>query len=229
MASHAQDRPPAPRPTIRVGVTGHRTEGLADAGYDQVYLRDCVRRILSQIKDVATTASLSDQFPFEGKPRFQVVSPIAEGADRIIAEEGLKLGFELLTPLPFARQQYEKDFATHESRVGFRTLLQKASSVVELEGTRSQENKAYEAVGRWVLFNSDLLIAIWNGKAAVGVGGTGQIVAEALALGITTIWIKPKEEAALLNSLDPITLEPLDRLAQRLQEIVERHLPGAIL
>jgi hypothetical protein len=208
--------------SIRIGVTGHRSEGLANAGYNLTYLRDCVRQILVRIKDTATKVFLSERFSCEEEPRFQVVSPIAEGADRIVAEEGLALGFELISPLPFPRQEYEKDFTTPGSRAAFRMLLSRALSVIELEGVRSQENLAYQSVGRWVLSNTDLLIAIWNGKAPAGMGGTGQIVAEALDCDLTTIWIKPTGEAALLKSLDPIILDPLDYLEHLLQDIAEK-------
>ena len=41
----------------------------------------------------------------------RVVSPLAEGTDRIFAEQALGLGFELCAVLPFPQAEFEKDFA----------------------------------------------------------------------------------------------------------------------
>jgi len=51
----------------------------------------------------------------------------------------------------------------------------------------AQLGEAYEAAGWVVLDQCDLLIAIWDGKAPRGLGGTGQIVHEALRRGIPTV------------------------------------------
>jgi hypothetical protein len=205
MAAHMQDHRSEPRLPIRVGVTGHRTRGLVEAGYNPGVLKGLVRRVLSNIKEVARQLSWQT-----GEPILQVISPLAEGADRIVAHEGLALGYELETALPFLCAEYEKDFQSEESRQDFRGLLHQAISVTELKGTRQQEAQAYEAVGRWVLSRSDVLIAIWNGKSAAGVGGTGQIVQESLLRKIPTIWLRPMNDAYLLQSTNPLCYESIE-------------------
>ena len=52
--------------------------------------------------------------------------------------------------------------------------------------------RAYEAAGFVMLANIDLLIAIWDGEDAAGVGGTAQIVSRAIADGIPVIRLDPK-------------------------------------
>jgi len=74
----------------------------------------------------------------------------------------------------------------------YRALLEKATAVLELDGSRAtpaQTGAAYEAVGRLVLRHSDILIAIWDGVKPEGEGGTGQIVDEAMRSEIPTLWI----------------------------------------
>ena len=119
----------------------------------------------------------------------RIVSPLAEGSDRIVAEAGLALGAELQCPLPFASAEYERDFEAASSRAEFHSLLARASAVLELEGLRSEADAAYERVGRAVIYQSDILIAIWDGEDAAGRGGTAQMVEEAMALKVPIVWL----------------------------------------
>lgn len=191
-----QKHPPKTRMAIRVGVTGHRLESL-DAGFDETLLRAAIREVLARIRD--TTAEIlgesKDVYSPE-PPLLRVISPLAEGADRFVAEEALELGYEIQSPLPFSQEEYEEDFTREGSKARFRYLLGRASAVLALDGSRQDDKSkslAYEAAGRVVLRQSDLLIAIWNGEAAKGQGGTGQIVQEALNRKIPTIWIQPSQ------------------------------------
>ena len=45
-----------------------------------------------------------------------IVSSLAEGSDRIVAEAGLAAGFALQVALPFNRAEYVLDFETQTSR-----------------------------------------------------------------------------------------------------------------
>jgi hypothetical protein len=220
MAFNTQDHPPAAPLAIHVGVTGHRTKGLAESGYDQETLRRSIRQVLRQIQKVAHQRGQRNLGTNDGEPLLRVVSPLAEGADRIVAEEALQLGYELESPLPFAREEYENDFIVPESRAAFRYLLERAAEVYELNGSRKHANQAYEAVGRWVLLHSDILIAIWNGKAAAGQGGTGQIVRESLARGIATVWVRPHNQICLLRSASPLLYDSVNRLSEAIGRVL---------
>jgi hypothetical protein len=191
-----------------VGVTGHRPNQLRDADMDA--LRAAVRVCLEHLAAAA---------PAEAH---RLVSPLAEGSDRIVAEEASALGWELMSPLPFRREDYEKDFQTVESRREFDRLLGRATRVRELSGrrdTKSDQDSAYAAVGRLVLDVSDVLVAIWDGRDARGEGGTAEIVQEAGSRGLPTVWIssQPPHGSRLLPPSGPsrIAAELLEDLQQR--------------
>lgn len=184
---------PFARLALRVGVTGHRLNNLRSA--DTNSLRGQIRTVLQFLKQIATNLQVEADALYEPEsPVLRVISPLAEGADRFVAEEGLALGFELQCPLPFIREEYEKDFQSQASREQFNRLLAQAAAMVELPGLRNTrdapngQNESYEAVGRMVLAQSDAIIAIWNGGSGKQ-GGTGQIVAEAEQLRIPIVWI----------------------------------------
>ncbi len=120
-----------------------------------------------------------------------VVSPLAEGADRLVAEVVLgQPGARLVVPLPLPRSEYMKDFATEGSRTEFLQLLEQAHQVVLLPPAASRV-AAYRAAGLYVLGRSDILIALWDGRPPQGPGGgTGEIVASALSTAkpVCHIW-----------------------------------------
>jgi len=154
----------------------------------------------------------------------RVVSPLAEGSDRILAEEAGALGWELYSPLPFSRADYEKDFKTEASRREFDELLSQAARVHELDGrrdTRSGRDSAYTAVGRVVLDVSEVLVAVWDGQDEHGEGGTAQVVREARERGLPTIWIPSRPPH------DPSLLEPsgTPRLAAEKLAAIESRFP----
>ncbi len=177
---------------LRVGVTGHRN---LDAGLI-AQLRPLVREVLKQIRDGADQILQDSKSAWSAQPPLlRALSPLAEGADRLFAEEALDLGFTLVSPLPFHRAEYENDF--HASPGAFRDLLARAESVLELNGDRVDAAAAYEAVGHVVLDQCDLLISLWDGRPARGKGGTEEIRAEALKcrLPVVTIYTAIGETA----------------------------------
>jgi hypothetical protein len=189
---------PSPRAPVRlrVGVSGHRQPPKLPVQSEPA-LRAQVADILAAASDAVRTAG------GDRSPERAVTSSLAEGADRIVAEAGLDRGFALNAILPFARAEYERDFATAASRAAFAQLLARAATVVELNGSAERRPQAYEAAGLLMLANIDLLIAIWDGAKAAGVGGTAQIVSRALAGGLVVAWIKPTKPDTLLISAPP--------------------------
>ncbi len=118
-----------------------------------------------------------------------VASALAEGADRLAAERLLdRPGSRLLAVLPLPRADYVADFPTEASRHEFADLLAGADEIVEL-APPSGRDEAYEAGGRAVLDQSDVLLAVWDGKGAQGQGGTGGVVAEARRRRMPVAWV----------------------------------------
>ena len=87
-----------------------------------------------------------------------------------------------------------------QNRAIFEQLLERASTVFELDGAASERSRAYQAAGFVMLANIDLLIAIWDGAEAAGVGGTAQIVGRAIADGIPVICLDPQNPNAMRMS-----------------------------
>jgi hypothetical protein len=169
---------------FRIGVSGHRLPPKLPEE-SEAPLRALLDRLF---------AALSDAAP---KAEFFVVSSLAEGADRIVAQAGLTAGFALEVVLPLGKAEYERDFETPASRKKFEELFDHASAVVELDGAAGARPRAYEAAGLYMLSKIDLLIAIWDGDVAAGTGGTAEIVDRAIADEICVVWIEPAKPDAL--------------------------------
>jgi hypothetical protein len=162
-------------------VTGHRRLASADPGL-----------LRSRLTEVLTAAAGT------AKAQPWLATSLAEGADRLAAEVALELGYRLCCPLPFAAPEYERDFADPESLAGFRHLLASASLVTSVSLPAGAVREAgYTEAGRAVLTGSRALLALWDGQPARGEGGTGQMVAEALAQGLPVIWLPVEPPHAL--------------------------------
>jgi hypothetical protein len=147
----------------RIGVTGHRhyLDGATIEGATDVVLD----RIMSNADEAA---------------ELTIVSPLAEGADRMVAELVLRrphARLEALLPLP--ADDYADDFATAGSRTEFESLLARAATVevIDGDGTRLA---AYERVGRAVVDRCDVLLALWDGRPSRGRGGVADVIQYAL-------------------------------------------------
>jgi hypothetical protein len=174
----------ATRFRIKLGVTGHRVLK------NQYSIALKIREVLnSKIYDLFNT----NGFKEKRKPRlvFTILTPIAEGADRLVACEVLKFPDSTIeVVLPFTKEEYLKDFETEESKREFEELYRKAREVIVLNDHHLKEvsstidpaearKKAYEIVGHHVVNHCDVLIALWDGRPSRGRGGTAEIVAYA--------------------------------------------------
>jgi hypothetical protein len=217
---NATPAPPRPRMTLRVGATGHRARALGSV--DHKALRDSVNRALQRIAEHAKAFAGKNVGDYSDEPpRLVLVSALAEGADQLIADVALGLGYELDAPLPFPRDEYKKDF---DDTAGFDRLVRRARSVLELDGDRESGAMPYARVGHTLLGHTDLLLAIWDGEAANGRGGTGEVVVGAVALGIPVVWISPKSpdtcSVIAAGSRDAGATQPLDALPEEIARLL---------
>jgi len=161
---------PGDRVPLVIGVTGHRD--LVDDELPQLRLR--VRDFFSTLQKTHPDLPIV------------VMSPLAEGADRLVAEEAQAMGIPLFVPLPFAAELYEQDFATAESVERFRVLCADAE-VIELpllqgdtpasiaeHGPRRDAH--YARLGIYLCAHCHILLALWDGKDSKKLGGTAQVV-----------------------------------------------------
>lgn len=198
--------PVPPRVRLRVGVTGHRgppklpTEAVAP-------VRAALDRVLKAIAEEALKAQTIYDACAPAReaasPEFVVVSSLAEGADRLLADAGFAAGFTFEAVLPFHRNDYARDFKTEDSQAVYESLMERASAVFELDGDPADRPRAYETAGLIMLANIDVLITIWDGNPAAGVGGTAQIISRAVSAGIPIIWIDPADPTAIRLSWSP--------------------------
>lgn len=146
----------------RIGVTGHRDYINADDV--RVMTAGVIDRIVAQ-----------DDAPI-------VVSNLAEGADRLVAELVLaRPGARLEVVLPLPAAAYVRDFEAEASQRRFTELLDQASWVIVVQQVAGEAREvAYERAGRAIVDTSDVLVALWDGEPARGRGGTAEIVQYAL-------------------------------------------------
>jgi len=168
---------------VKIGVTGHRVLE------NEQKVIESVDKILGKLDEIFNRILKSTPHTFV------IISPIAEGADRLVARSVMKwkVSGEMDMPtlevvLPLPEEDYLNDFKTSESKDDFKALLAEAKSVITLEKADSRK-AAYEQVGRYVVDNCDVLIAIWDGKPAAGKGGTAEIVGYARKIGRSFFWI----------------------------------------
>lgn len=181
-----------------VGITGTRdipVDRSDDIRKHLVTLLKFVRQEVTCLSRM-TEARLAYQLEADQTiaPRFRFISPLAEGADRLAAEVALDHDYSLYVPMPFAREEYARDFGPQagegSSRAAFDHLVGQAAATLELDGARGDDqDSSYEAAGRHVARNADLLIAIWDGRRAKGRGGSGDIVRFAIRAGVPVWWI----------------------------------------
>ena len=162
-----------------IGITGHRD--LREA--DLQPLREAVRREIQ---------SLRARYPHTP---LVALSPLGEGADRLIACVALEEGCNLIVPLPLPRASYEDSFEDDESRAEFARLLERAQAVFTLPWiecghengngtsqnapTEAQIEVQYAAMGAYLARYSHVLLALWDGDdlpAHERTGGTAHIV-----------------------------------------------------
>lgn len=193
-----------PRLALRVGITGARNIPPEHEARVCEQIADVLCLVRQEVVWSACTRDARQAYRTEpgGRiaPRLRFLSPLAEGADRLAARIAHRQSWALVVPMPFHREDYEWDFKTKESLDEFRMMLGWAGEdTVELDGEggrhdpardRDDEWRCYEAVGRFVARNCDLLIAVWNGRPGQGRGGTADIVQFAAESGPPVWWIQ---------------------------------------
>jgi len=160
---------------FRIGVTGHR-DVLPE---DVEGAREKSRELLSTIKSAMPTTRIS------------VISGLAEGADRIFAEEALALNISVEAVLPMPLQYYKKDFDEASLAELHRILGKEAVRRIELPltpGLDADDNNWPEGARNTLYANlsddlrrrSNLLVALWDGNYKNLTGGTDDTVVKYL-------------------------------------------------
>lgn len=178
-----------PSDIVKIGVSGHRYLG------DTVVLRDSIFEVLENI------------YTRHNHSKFHIFSPLAIGADQLVAECGLENPTtKLIVLLPMPMKDYLEGFSANE-KTGFMRLFNKREKMIQLPYS-GKKDEAYLNMGEFLLDSIDYLIVLWNGKHARGTGGTAQIVKLARQMKLPTAWIRA-------NNAVPDSVIPLE---QRLEQ-----------
>lgn len=154
-------------PVRVIGVTGHQR--LPEAA--RVRAEDDIRTLLiQQTSPVTGMASL------------------AAGADQLFARLVLESGGKLHAVIP--ARSYETTFKGQTLDTYLR-LLARATTITGLDFDQPNET-AYNAAGTFIVEHCDLLIAVWDGQPARGLGGTGDVVRRARKINREVLIIWPR-------------------------------------
>jgi len=158
-----------------IGITGHRDIPQEDVDK----LKEKIKEILNELKGKYPHTPLL------------LLTPLAEGADRIAAKAAIEEGIDYAVVLPFQEEEYVNDFL--ETKEEFYDLIDKQKhenlkgifSLEEIETDdrvkehSPERDKFYERVGAYIVRHSQILIALWDGNEdgkESGRGGTSEII-----------------------------------------------------
>lgn len=165
---------PLPPPVIRVGGIGRRNL----PGETTEALSSSIKEVLTAIAEAARRRLMVKEVrsQFAGHLRLCLISPLADGADRLIAGVAHRAGYHLGAILPFERSSYETTFGTDvidsdAARSEFGALLDQAElphghGVMTLDGaheTEEQRVDSYRECGKHLLWWSDIIVAVMAG------------------------------------------------------------------
>lgn len=145
-----------------IGITGHRD--LVEE--EKPALESRVRTLFN---------NLSSRYP---DLELQLLTALAEGADRLVARVAADLKIPYLAVLPMEQPDYEKDFESADSLAEFRSLLADSEKVIELSSGKAfiGRNSQYAQLGLFISNHCHVLLALWDGQPGNAVGGTAQVV-----------------------------------------------------
>jgi len=149
---------------VKAGITGHRN-------FDDVKVINWVEL---SIKKIISKYNVSYGY-----------SSLALGTDQIFCEilRNEKINYTAIIPC----ENYERTFDKTTINKYF-YLKNCANEVIKLNFQKPSEF-AFEKAGKYIVDISDILIAVWDGKKAKGLGGTGDIVNYAIKEHKTIIHI----------------------------------------
>lgn len=188
--------------TIKVGTTGHRPHRLSVPE----------KKLAARIHGVLTGLIAATESQSANGLVLDVISPLAEGSDRIVARQALALGQRLTAIIPFERRAYERTFGDPSTTNEFRALWKISHERAVLKGALAHAEASYVAVGAVTLARSDVILTIWDGKPAQGRGGTPEILQNALEWGLPIIWVHAIEDQPPLFLLGGKRTTPTPRL-----------------
>jgi len=149
---------------LSIGITGHRD--LVEQ--EKPALEQRVRAFFDYLRELFPDLEL------------ELLTALAEGADRLVAKAAIELGIPVIAVMPMEPSAYERDFKTPASLEEFRYLLSRASHTIQLPavpgiGAFDRESQ-YAQLGVFISNHCEVLLALWDGKLSDALGGTAHVV-----------------------------------------------------
>jgi len=178
--------PLSPSKTLVVGFTGHRQL------HDEEKAAEVLRQILGSLQKEAGLEIIAR-------------SSVASGADILFAEACQSLNLKWIAQLPFPEIEFQKDFS-EKDWARAKALLGQASEV-EIFSRAAHRPDDYLECGRATVDGADLMIALWDGNASRGTGGTAEIVAHTRAVSKALILIDATSLQVSRERFTPLELK----------------------
>jgi hypothetical protein len=175
-----RNHPPKPGVVFRVGVSGTRNLLASNTGLDEQ-----IRHVLLLVQREVELIHKESRNGYDPTkpPRLVLICALAAGADQMVARIAADAGYEIQVPLAYPRERYaETNFTSHGKRQElrcFEEFLAKATAVLELDGSDSEE-EAYDTAGSVLVSHCDALLAITDGSTDRKRGGTVDSIEKAV-------------------------------------------------
>jgi hypothetical protein len=130
------------------------------------------------------------------------ISSAASGGDQLFAESCLELGIPLRILLPRPADQFRSDF--DDSSWQRAVHIMESAISIEVTGRDQSRKEQYYDCGIQTVTESQILVALWDGLASRGTGGTEEMVAYARRTGHPVAWIHSETGALELFNQDAI-------------------------
>ena len=159
---------------MKLGITGHR----------KLTNPQCWVWVEGELTQLVTEFSKQTD-------QLTAISSLAIGADQLFANLVLRHGGNLHAVIPCS--DYRIDFRG-EDQVEYDRILKQARKV-EILPDGPTRDESYLGAGKRVVDLSDVLIAVWDGKKAAGLGGTGDVVDYAKQISKRIMHLNPYEQS----------------------------------
>ncbi|GGW54559.1 hypothetical protein [Alishewanella tabrizica] len=171
---------------IRLGFTGHRPNRLSPE-----HMLAIRGRLIYVFEKLYMAIADSEIYFSSSKVGFTLVSGMAAGADLAAIHAAKHLSWRLHLLLPYNRNDFIKTFSSIKDIDEFTQFLADASNVTEMDalGLLTSIDESHEVLGKYLLDNCDMLVAVWDGGESKGKGGTVDIVESAIKIGKRVIWL----------------------------------------
>ncbi len=152
---------------LQVAITGHRDLVPEEVAGIHAAIRDCLADLIARYPERLIT----------------VMTGLASGADQVAADAAQGLDCRVVAVLPMPLASYRKDFESEADRGAFESRLEGVDEVIELppasddiDTSNESRDLQYARLGVFLASHCHLLIAVWDGKPARHIGGTGHVV-----------------------------------------------------